>query len=91
MSRRLGVLPETRFCVSTSAAGRRLLLIVSLRAPEQVEVLVRRIEDEDSSATVVDCQFVLRLAKVHGRLLADDGRAVGVIPVNPWASDSRRP
>jgi len=83
----LGRLPETRFCATTSGTARNILLIVSLHAPEDVDSLIRRVEADDTSMRVVDCQFALRIEKVDGRLLDGEGRSVGCVPVDPWASE----
>jgi DNA-binding Lrp family transcriptional regulator len=88
-SEKLGKLPETRFCASISGTARNISLIVSLHAPEDVDSLIRRIEAEDPPMQVVDCQFSPRLEKVDGRLLDEGGRAVGFVPLDPWASEAR--
>ncbi|MGW4113997.1 Lrp/AsnC family transcriptional regulator [Actinosynnema sp. NPDC004786] len=84
---KLGGMLETRFCVSTSGTERNIQLIVNLRTPEDADSLMDRIEQENPGVHVVDCEFVLRLDKIHGRLLDASGRAVGLVPVDPWASE----
>lgn len=84
---RLGQFPETRFCSSLSGTARSILLLVSLHAPEDVDGLIRRIEADEPTMRIVDCQFALRLEKVDGRVLNEEGRAVGCVPVDPWASE----
>jgi DNA-binding Lrp family transcriptional regulator len=86
VGRDLGGWPETRFCAPLVAAA-NLVLVVNLRAPEQAGQMIAQLRARHPAVRVVDRSLVLRLAKVHGRILDDRGRSIRMVPVNPWGAD----
>jgi DNA-binding Lrp family transcriptional regulator len=81
----LGALPETRHCAAVTSPT-NLELIVSLRSLQHLDEVLTHIAREHPSATVVDRKLVLRMTKVYGRLLDEQGQSTRVIPVDPWAA-----
>src|SRR5690606_31971338 len=76
--------PQTRTCAAVAGAS-NLLLTVGLRAVSELHSLVTRLSESFPNVRVVDRHMVLRQTKLYGRLLDASGRAVGVVPVDPWS------
>ncbi|MEV5703695.1 Lrp/AsnC family transcriptional regulator [Actinoallomurus sp. NPDC052274] len=79
--------PETRTCAAL-AGSRNMLLTVGLHTVSDLHPLVVRLEERFPYVRVDDRQLVLRQSKLYGRLLDPTGRAVGVVPVDPWSLSS---
>ena len=86
VGREVGAWPETRFCAPVIASA-NMVLIVNLRAPEHLEHLIARLATRHPAVAVVDRHLVLRLVKVHGRILDEQGRSTGVVAVDPWTTE----
>lgn len=85
VGREIGAWPETRFCATVISAA-TMVLVVNLRAPEHLEQVVARLAAGYPGVAIADRRLILRLAKVHGRLLDEQGRSTGLIAVNPWTA-----
>ena len=83
VGRYLGGLPETRFCAAVVGAA-NLILVMNIRAPDELEDLVARMRAAHPALTVTERALVLQLTKVNGRLLDESGRSTGIVPVDPW-------
>jgi DNA-binding Lrp family transcriptional regulator len=81
----VGKWPETRFCASVASAS-NVILILGTKSLNHLEQLLIRLEADFPSAQINDRRLVLRPVKLYGRLIEEDGRAAGVIPVDPWYS-----
>jgi len=81
----VGKWPETRFCASVASAS-NVILILGTKSMNHLEQLFIKLETEFPSAQINDRRLVLRPVKLYGRLIEEDGRAAGVIPVDPWYS-----
>ncbi|WP_232374922.1 hypothetical protein [Mycolicibacterium mengxianglii] len=62
-----------------------LLLVVNLRAAEHLADIETRLLAAHPALTITDRRLVLRMSKVNGHLLDDEGRTRGVVPVDPWS------
>jgi DNA-binding Lrp family transcriptional regulator len=77
--------PETRICMST--VGHANLMVMSqVHRTTDVSGLLDRLDGVTPAIGVVDHRLVLRAIKSWGRILDPVGRAVGVVPVDPWAA-----
>jgi DNA-binding Lrp family transcriptional regulator len=81
----VGKWPETRFCASVASAS-NVILILGTKSLNHLEQLFIRLKADFPSAQINDRRLVLRPIKLYGRLIKEDGRAAGVIPVDPWYS-----
>ena len=79
----LSQFPQTRL-TATVAAGPSLALCAWLHTVEEVHRLELAIANRLPHVRVVDRLIVLRQIKRMGRLLNEQGRAVGAIPINLW-------
>lgn len=86
VGREVGAWIETRFCAAV-ASSTTLLLIVNLRAVEQLEQIVARLVHAHPAVAVTDRRLVVRMSKVNGRILDEEGRSRHVVPVDPWAAE----
>ncbi|MEU6187671.1 Lrp/AsnC ligand binding domain-containing protein [Nocardia sp. NPDC047038] len=77
--------PTTRICMSTVGTA-NLMVMSQVHQVRDLSDILDRIRDHLPRATVVDQRLVLRPVKSWGRLLDNDGRAAGVVPVDPWAA-----
>ncbi len=77
-------LPQTRMCAVTVGSANLTVYLMTRGFAE-----TRRVEEELSrrfpESRVRDRQVTLRTAKLVGRLLDPAGRAVGYVPIDPWA------
>jgi DNA-binding Lrp family transcriptional regulator len=87
VGRDLGARPETRFCAAVAGPA-TMVLVVNIRAPEHLEDIVVQITAAHPAVTVADRAMILQLTKVNGRLLDDDGRSTGIVPVDPWFTET---
>jgi len=83
VGRDIGRWPETRVCAAVAGAA-NLFVTAQLHDLRALEPLLRRIRATRPGIEIDDRQIVLRSIKSWGRLLAPDGRAVDVVPVDPW-------
>jgi len=79
----VGTWPENRFCAAVVSAA-NLVIIVNLRSPDELQDFVIRLRRKHSTITVLDRRIVLRLDKIHGRVLDSAGRSQRLVPVDPW-------
>jgi len=77
--------PQTRMCAMTLGAA-NLVASVMLRRVEDV----RRLESEliriAPGVRVRERQLTVRLVKLVGHLVDDEGRSCGYVPLDPWAA-----
>jgi DNA-binding Lrp family transcriptional regulator len=81
----VGKWPETRFCASVASAS-NVILILAAKSLTHLEQLFIKLAANHPSSQINDRRLVLRPVKLYGRLIEEDGRAAGVIPVDPWYS-----
>lgn len=81
----LGDWPQTRVCAAMVGEA-NVFATLQLRNHEELSGVLSRIRESWSALRVLDRRIVLRSAKSWGRVLDSDGYAIGVVPVNPWAS-----
>lgn len=82
-ARALSRFPQARL-TATVAAGPRLALCSWLRTVEELHRLELAIAAKLPQVTVMDRLIVLRQIKRMGRLLDENGNAIGVVPINLW-------
>jgi DNA-binding Lrp family transcriptional regulator len=83
VGREVAAWPEVRMCSRTTGPT-NLVVIAELRRSAHLDDLVLRLAATYEDLTVVDRQVLFRLVKVHGRVVDEWGRAVEVVPVDPW-------
>jgi DNA-binding Lrp family transcriptional regulator len=76
--------PETRICLSVLGPA-NLFVKLQMHRLADVQPLFERIHSGLPGGVVADRRLVLRPVKSWGRLLDDQGRCAGVVPVNLWA------
>lgn len=81
--------PETRICLSVLGPA-NLFVKLQLHRLNQVEPLFDRIRSALPAAVIADRRMVLRPMKSWGRVLDGGGRAVAVVPVDPWAEPAHQ-
>lgn len=86
VARRLAGLPEARAAESVTGGAANLLLGVWLRSLADLQRLEAALAERVPELRVLDRSIALRTAKRMGRLLDPSGRAVGHVPVDPWAT-----
>ncbi|WP_433684923.1 Lrp/AsnC family transcriptional regulator [Nocardia sp. CA-119907] len=79
--------PQTRICLSAVGSA-NLMLMAQVHQVGGLTDVLERIRRTLPDAVVVDQRLVLRAYKSWGRLLDSAGHAIGVVPVDPWASVS---
>ena len=84
IARHVGTWTAIRFCAAV-VHGSNLMLVVNLRAPEQLAEIEARLLAVHPDLSISDQRLVLRMCKVNGHLLDAEGRTRGVVPVDPWA------
>jgi DNA-binding Lrp family transcriptional regulator len=82
-ARRLSLMREARL-TATVAAGPVIALSTWLRTVEELHRIELSIAEQIPELQVVDRLIVLRVVKRMGRLIGEDGRSIGVVPVNIW-------
>ncbi|WP_370062381.1 Lrp/AsnC family transcriptional regulator [Mycobacterium sp. MAA66] len=75
--------PETRVCVSVFGGAAQLFVTVQVHRLDALAGFIARLQQV--GASVLSSRVLLRQVKSFGRLIDDDGRAGGVVPVDPWA------
>lgn len=84
VGRTISAWPATRICVS--CVGRaNMMVLQQVHQVADVTGLLARFARDVPSVDVIDHRLVLRAIKSWGRLLDERGRAVGAVPVDPWA------
>ncbi len=83
VARTLGRLRPVRLC-ATLAGTPTLILVAWLRAVDEVHRFELSLARGVADLEIMDRRVVLRTVKRMGRLLADDGRAVGTVPMDMW-------
>ncbi|MFC1416433.1 Lrp/AsnC family transcriptional regulator [Streptacidiphilus cavernicola] len=77
-------LPQARMCAVTVGPANLVTYLMARQLSE-----LRRLEEELArrfpGAGVRDRQLTLRAVKLVGRLLDDEGRATGYVPIDPWS------
>jgi DNA-binding Lrp family transcriptional regulator len=81
----IGAWPTTRICLSAVGPANLLVVAQAHRIGDLTAVL-DRIQVGSHDVVVADQRLVLRVVKSWGRLVDTDGRAAGVVPVDPWAT-----
>ena len=85
MAAAVGRIRQVRLC-ATLAGAPSLIVIAWLRTVEEVHRFELALLEAVPGLVIVDRLVVLRSLKRMGRLLDDSGRAVGVVPLAPWAA-----
>lgn len=83
--RALAKLPEIRLCAGV-AGPRNLVATVWVGSLVDVQSLEVRLANDLPHLRIADRAVALRAIKLMGRLLDPDGRAIGYVPVEPWAN-----
>ncbi len=83
----LGAWREARFCAAVAATS-NLVLVLNLRAAEDLLAVENRLLDVAPEATLVEQRLVVRMEKVNGHVLDELGRSSRVVPVDPWLGDA---
>lgn len=79
----LGAVPEVRLCAIVSGPH-NLVVDVWLRTLPDVHAIEAHLSARLPPLKIHDRSVVVRTTKHMSRLLADDGRCEGVVPINPW-------
>ncbi|MET9259546.1 Lrp/AsnC family transcriptional regulator [Amycolatopsis sp. NPDC004079] len=79
-ARVLALLPETRMCASVSGDA-NILLIAWLTSQDQLTVLENVLAARFPRLSVVDRAITVRPVKLMGRLLDEEGRSIGQVPL----------
>jgi DNA-binding Lrp family transcriptional regulator len=74
---------QVRLC-ATLAGSPSLIVVAWLRAVEEVHRFELALAKSVPDLTIADRRIVLRTVKRMGRLLAVDGRATGIVPMDVW-------
>jgi DNA-binding Lrp family transcriptional regulator len=82
-ARSIAILPEVRMCAALTGPA-NLLVIAWLAAESEVVRLEAGLIGKQPWLDVVDRSVVLRTTKLMGRLLDEDGRATGRVPLGYW-------
>lgn len=82
---RIAAWPEVRVCAGLVSPG-NLFFTMQIHQLEAVTAVLARLADTFPNVRIVERHPVVRSAKSWGRLLGRDGRATGVVAVNPWAA-----
>ncbi len=80
--------PETRICMSTVGHA-NLMVMAQVHRATDVSGILDRLDRMTPAVGVADHRLVLRAVKSWGRILDPTGRAVGVVPVDPWAAQAQ--
>lgn len=83
IGRWLAACSENRFCARVVSAS-NLVVIVNVRLPDHLATLVLDLASKYPQAKLIEQRMILRLLKVHGRVLDQQGRSTRVVPVDPW-------
>jgi DNA-binding Lrp family transcriptional regulator len=83
-------LGQVRLC-ATLAGSRPMVVAAWLRDPAEIHAFELRLARTVPGLTVVDRLVTLRPVKRMGRLLDEDGRAVGAVPMDVWADPLESP
>ncbi len=75
--------PETRVCTSL-VSDKNLFATMQVHGLPELERTLARVRRTWNDVEIADRQVILRSVKSWGRLLDEDGYAIGVVPVNPW-------
>ena len=84
VARTLGRLRPVRLC-ATLAGTPSLVLVAWLRTVDEVHRFELSLARGVADLEIIDRRVVLRSVKRMGRLLSEDGRAIGVVPMDIWA------
>ncbi|GAA1034354.1 MULTISPECIES: Lrp/AsnC family transcriptional regulator [Amycolatopsis] len=79
-ARSLAALPETRMCAAVSGEA-NVLLIAWLTSQQQIAGLEHMLAARFPRLSVLDRTITLRQVKLMGRLLDEEGRAIGQVPL----------
>lgn len=84
----LAAWPETRVCASVVGAA-NLLVTLQLHQMQALHPLLARVRGRWPDARILERRLVMRSVKSWGRILDTSGRAVEVVPVDPWNTDPK--
>jgi DNA-binding Lrp family transcriptional regulator len=87
VGRKLSSWRENRLCAAVASTP-NLFAIFGLRSTADVAMIANRITAEVPNVDIAERSLILRPVKLHGRLLDDEGRASGVVPLDLWADDA---
>ncbi|MFF2502545.1 Lrp/AsnC family transcriptional regulator [Streptomyces sp. NPDC058067] len=77
-------LPEVRLCAAVTGP-QNLLFTLWLHSIQDVQRLETQLGERLPQLRLHDRAIVLKQSKLMGRVLDDRGRAIDVVPVDPWA------
>nr|WP_196814621.1 Lrp/AsnC family transcriptional regulator [Nocardia sp. BMG111209] len=80
----IGGRPQTRICLSAVGTA-NLMVMAQVHRPTDIGAVLDLIRTIDADTTVAEQRLILRAVKSWGRLLDPEGRAIGLVPVDPWA------
>lgn len=83
VARTLGRLRTVRLC-ATLAGTPSLIVVAWLRTVDEVHRFELSLARGVADLEIIDRRVVLRTVKRMGRLLAEDGRAIGMVPMDVW-------
>ena len=83
VARTLGRLRPVRLC-ATLAGTPSLIVVAWLRTVDEVHRFEVSLARGVADLEIIERRVVLRTVKRMGRILADDGRAVGMVPMDVW-------
>lgn len=83
IARTLGCLRPVRLC-ATLAGTPSLIVVAWLHTLDEIHRFERVLAQNAADLDIIDRRVVLRTVKRMGRLLAEDGRAIGVVPMDVW-------
>ncbi|MEU5845992.1 Lrp/AsnC family transcriptional regulator [Saccharopolyspora shandongensis] len=86
----LGALPELRMCSSVTGPH-NLLFTLWLKSVADLARLEALLADRLPQLQLVDRAVTLRMVKLMGRLLDEDGHASDCVPINPWLPPKQLP
>jgi DNA-binding Lrp family transcriptional regulator len=81
--RSLAKSPQVRVAAATTGPN-NLMVTCWLHSLEEIEAIEARLLERFPQVVVSNRVIDLRPVKRMGRILGDDGRAVGVVPLGPW-------
>ncbi|MEV6226624.1 Lrp/AsnC family transcriptional regulator [Saccharopolyspora shandongensis] len=86
----MGALPELRMCSSVTGPH-NLLFTLWLKSVADLARLEALLADRLPQLHLVDRAVTLRMVKLMGRLLDEDGHESGCVPINPWSPPKQLP
>ncbi|MGV8875746.1 MAG: Lrp/AsnC family transcriptional regulator [Rhodococcus sp. (in: high G+C Gram-positive bacteria)] len=77
----------TRVCMRISGGRANILLAIAARSLRDISLTDVQLAHEAPGLVLLNRSVVLRSMKRAGRLLDEQGRSTGVVPINMWGTD----